>query len=334
MRLGLHLGFAVPAMPADARAAFLGEAERLGIDSVWAGESTGFDAVAPLGWASAVTSRMRLGTAVLQIPARSPATTAMSVIALDRMSGGRVECVGLGLSTPVVAADWHGVGVDRPIARVREYVAVVRAALSGTRVSVPGSFYGVPSSDDGRPMRAQERMSQASIPIALAAFGPQMLRLCGEVADAWMPNHATVSFVRDGLASLPSGFPVYLNMQMAVADSADEARDLVRPILGLYFGMGTAKETSPYQQLLHRQGFGEVADEVWARCQARDVAGAGAAIVPEVLDQVAICGTPDQVARRLAEYRDVGVHTVVGVLNVAPDGEPLEALRALAGARG
>lgn len=333
MRLGLHLGFAIPAMPAGERAALLAEAEQFGFDSVWTGESTGFDAVAPLGWASGATTRMRLGTAVLQIPARSPAATAMSVAALDRMSGGRMECAGLGLSTPVVAADWHGAGVDRPLARVRQYVAVLRAALAGERVDVPGDFYGLPTSPDGVALRAQERPVQPAIPIALAAFGPQMQRLCGEVADAWMPNHASVDFVRQGQAALPDGFPVYLNMLVAVSDSAEEARDLVRPMLGLYFGMGASKETSPYQQLLHRQGFGKVADEVWERCHARDLEGAGRALIPEVLDEVAICGTPDQVAERLAAYDELDVHTMVGFMHVAPGGDPVDTLRALADAR-
>lgn len=331
MRIGIHLGFAVADHSLEERVAYVQEAERLGFASLWTGESTGFDAVAPLAWAAGATSSVRLGTSVLQMPARSPAATAMSAIALDRLSGGRLEALGLGVSTPVVAADWHGVGSDRILARTREYVAVVRQVLDGARVSVPGDFYAVPSSG-GRALRAQERPAQQRVPVMLAGLGPQMTRLAGQVADGWMPNHVSAAFVREGLTMLPAGFPVYVNLQVGVASTLEAARDLVRPMLGLYFGMGTTIESSPYQQLIRRQGFAEAAAEIWAKCHAGDMAGAQAALPSELLDAVAMCGTPEVVAARLREYADAGVHTIVAFINSVPGVEVREPLRALAAA--
>lgn len=337
VRVGIHLGFATATFPRARRAALLREAEQLGYDSLWSGESTGYDAVTPLAWVAAVTERIGIGSAVLQMPARSPATVAMTAAALDRCSDGRFRC-GIGVSTPTVAADWHGAGHDAQIQRTREYLEVLRAALAGERVAVDGQHWRLPApGSDRRPLRLTDRPVQERLPILLAALGPRSVRLCGELADGWMPNHSTPEFVRGGMAwlregaggELPAGHQVVLNLTCAIDEDVDRARDAVRPILAVYLGMGTP-ETSAYQRLMRRQGFAEPVAEVHALFAAGKIEEARAALPAELLDQVALCGDAARVGARLEEYSDAGVTTLVPFLMPSdPDGWGAQ-LRALA----
>lgn len=316
MRLGLHLGLSMTGFEASERVALLHEAEALGFDSLWSGESTGSDAATQLAWAAAMTERIGLGTAVLQMPARTPAATAMTAVALDRLSGGRVR-IGIGASTPAVAADWHGAGIDGQLRRTREYVEVLRLALDGERVRVDGRHWRLPALGS-RPIRMTERAVQAHVPVLLAALGPRSVRLAGEIADGWMPNHCTPQTVREGLARaaagapggrLAAGFEVVLNLLGWVDEDAARARDALRPILALYVGMGDP--SGPYQMLMRRQGFEDVADAVHAELSAGRVREAQAALPARFIDAVALCGPRDVVAAKLAAYRDAGVTTIV-----------------------
>ncbi|HEX2417526.1 MAG TPA: LLM class flavin-dependent oxidoreductase, partial [Micromonosporaceae bacterium] len=195
MRLGLNLGYWTSARDLPENLALTREAERLGFDSVWAAEAYGSDAATTLAWLAGQTERIGLGAGVLQIPARSPAMTAMTAASLDGLSGGRFR-LGLGVSGPQVSEGWHGVRFTRPLARTREYVAVVRAALSREVLRQEGEFHTLPLPDGpGKPLRLAVRPVRDRIPIYLAAVGPRNLELTGEIADGWLavflaPEHA------------------------------------------------------------------------------------------------------------------------------------------------
>lgn len=342
MRVGINLGFVMARFSAAERVAYVQEAERLGLASLWTGESTGMDGATQLAWAAAQTSTIGLGSAVMQMPGRSPGALAMAAISLDRLSEGRFT-LGVGTTTPVVAADWHGDPWEKPVTRTREYVHAVRLALDGERVSVDGEYVRLPRT--GRAMRAQEKTVQSPLPLVLAGLGAPMTRLAGEVADGWMPNHVSASYVAGARSwleegaqrvgrELPDVFPTYVNLVVGIGDTVEAGRDLARPILGVYFGMGTTIEASPYNQLVRRHGFVDEADEIWARFHEGDIEGAQAALSDELLDAVAICGTVESVRTRLAEYEAVGVTDMVCFCQPEPGADPADVLRRLAAACG
>lgn len=185
MRLGLNLGTAGPA-PLEQTLGLVREAERLGYAVAWTSEAYGADAATVLGWLAAQTSTIELGSAVLQIPARSPAMTAMTAATLDVLCEGRFR-LGLGVSGPQVSEGWHGVRFDRPLARTREYVDVVRMALARHNVSYEGEYVRLPLPEGpGRPLRLSMRTARSAIPLYLAAVGPQNVQLTGEIADGWL----------------------------------------------------------------------------------------------------------------------------------------------------
>src|SRR5688572_23078885 len=195
MKLGLNLGYQTPwSTPAD-HLALAQLADRLGLSVVWAAEAYGSDSPSMLAWIAGQTSRIDIGSAVMQIPARTPATTAMTAATIDTFSGGRFR-LGLGVSGPQVSEGWHGVRFDKPLARTREYVRIVRAALARETVSSDSEYYRLPLPDGpGKALKLGFRPLRETIPIYLAAIGPKNLELAGEVADGWLavffsPEHA------------------------------------------------------------------------------------------------------------------------------------------------
>ena len=187
MRLGLQLGYDDPV----SAVALAEEAERVGFDTVWTSEAWGADAVTPLAWIAARTERIGLGTAIMQMPARSPAATAMTVATLDHLSGGRVR-LGLGTSGPQVVEGWHGQRWGRPLGRTREYVEIVRVALRRDTVEHHGEHYEIPYAGEdasglGKPLKMILRPLRKDVPIYLAAIGPRNVSLAAEIADGWLP---------------------------------------------------------------------------------------------------------------------------------------------------
>src|SRR6266704_339042 len=191
VKLGLHLGY-WGAVPIDVMP-LVQEAERLGFDSIWSAEAYGSDAVSWLAWVASRTERLGFGTAIMQIPARTPASTAMTAITLDHLSGGRFR-LGLGMSGPQVVEGWHGVPYGKPLARTREYVEIVRAILRrDTPVEFEGEYYRIPargpgSTGLGKPLRTIVHPLRADLPIYLAAIGPKNVALAAEIADGWIPT--------------------------------------------------------------------------------------------------------------------------------------------------
>jgi F420-dependent oxidoreductase-like protein len=340
MRLGVMLGYFGAGTTAGEQLAAAREAERLGYDSVWVAEAYGSDAATVLAWLAAQTATIKLGSAVFQIPARSPAMTAMTAATLDQLSGGRFR-LGLGLSGPQVAEGWHGQRFARPMARTRDYVRVVRMALERRRVAYQGETLELPLPDGpGKALKLTITPAQPRLPIYLGAMGPKNLALAGEVADGWLgflfsPEHA--DGFRDHLAVGAAragrdldGFDVAPNVQVHISDDLAAARDTMRPFLALYIGGMGSRERNFYTEQAGRYGFAQAAAQVQEHYLAGNRAEAMAALPDELIDMVTLCGPAARVRDRLAAHREAGVGTLVAAPTAWTHTERLAQLRQLA----
>jgi F420-dependent oxidoreductase-like protein len=296
------------------------EAERLGYDSVWAAEAYGSDAATVLGWLAAGTSTIKLGSAIFQMPARSPAMTAMTAATLDELSGGRMR-LGIGSSGPQVAEGWHGQPFARQLQRTREYVEVVRMALARERVDYHGETLTLPLPDGpGKALKLMISPVQERIPIYLAAIGPKNTALAGEIADGWLPTffspeHVGIlrSLLEEGAARAGrslDGFDIAPNVTAYVSDDRELARNLMRPVLALYIGGMGSRRQNFYNNLVQRYGFEEAAKEIQDLYLDGKKVEAGEAIPDELIDMVSLCGPADFVRERIAAFRDAGVGTL------------------------
>src|SRR5881227_2359061 len=259
MRLGLHIGYWGLGLTADEQLKLVREAESLGFDSVWSAEAYGSDAATVLGWLAGQTETIKLGSAIFQMPARSPAMTAMSAATLDQISGGRM-LLGIGPSGPQVAEGWHGQPFAKQLQRTREYIAVVRMALARERVEFHGETLELPLPDGpGKALKLTIQPVQERIPIYLAAIGPKNTALAGEIADGWIPTFFSpehVSAFRELLEvgaaragrSL-DGFDIAPIVQVYVSDDHELARHLMRPVLALYIGGMGSRQQNFYNNL-------------------------------------------------------------------------------------
>jgi F420-dependent oxidoreductase-like protein len=340
MRLGVMLGYFGAGTTVQQQLELAREAERLGYDSAWVAEAYGSDAATVLAWLAAQTSTIKLGSAVLQMPARSPAMTAMTAATLDQLSGGRFR-LGLGLSGPQVAEGWHGQRFARPMARTRDYVNVVRMALERRRVAYRGETLELPLPDGpGKALKLTIAPAQARLPIYLAAMGPKNLALAGEVADGWLgflyaPEHA--GGFRDHLAAGAAragrdldGFDVAPNVQVHISDDLAAARDTMRPFLALYIGGMGSRERNFYTEQAARYGFEQAARQVQEHYLAGDRAEAMAALPDELIDLVTLCGPAGRVRERLAAHREAGVGTLLAAPTAWAHEDRLGQLRRLA----
>jgi F420-dependent oxidoreductase-like protein len=316
------------------------EAERLGYDSAWAAEAYGSDAATVLAWLAAQTSTIGLGSAIFQIPARSPAMTAMTAATLDQLSGGRFR-LGLGLSGPQVAEGWHGQRYDRPLARTRDYLSVVRLALERRRVAYQGETLELPLPDGpGKALKLTITPVQARLPIYLGAMGPRNLALAGELADGWLgfmyaPEHAAsfrVQLERGAAAAgrALDGFDAAPTVQVHVGDDVEAARDVMRPFLALYVGGMGSRERNFYNDQARRYGFEREAAQVQEHYLAGRKQEAAAALPAELIDLVTLCGPAGRVRERLAAFRDSGVGTLLAAPSAWTHQERLQQLRLLA----
>jgi F420-dependent oxidoreductase-like protein len=340
MKLGVHIGYWGLGLTRQDQLEIVLEAERLGYDSVWAAEAYGSDAATILGWVAGQTSRIRIGSAIFQMPGRSPAMTAMTAATLDQLSEGRM-ILGIGSSGPQVAEGWHGQRFGKQIQRTREYVAVVRKALARERLVFQGETLELPLPDGpGKALKLTIAPVQDRIPIYLAAIGPNNTRLAGEIADGVIPflfSPEHVSEVRplleEGAARVGrdlDGFDIAPTVNVFVTDDLAAARDAMRPFLALYVGGMGSREKNFYNQLVQRYGFEDAAREVQDLYLEGKRDEAMAALPDELIDLVSLCGPPDRVRERLEVFRSAGV----GTLGVSPmawdrDGR-LEQLRLVA----
>jgi F420-dependent oxidoreductase-like protein len=341
MKLGVHIGYWGLGLTREDQLEIVLEAERLGYDSVWTAEAYGSDAATILGWIAGQTSRIRIGSAIFQMPGRSPAMTAMTAATLDQLSDGRM-ILGIGSSGPQVAEGWHGQRFGQQIQRTREYVAVVRKALARERLEFRGETLELPLPDGpGKALKLTIAPVQEHIPIYLAAIGPNNTRLAGEIADGWIPTLFSPEHVaefrpllEEGAAvagrSLDGAFDVAPTVNVFITDDLAAARDAMRPFLALYVGGMGSRERNFYNQLVQRYGFEDGAREVQELYLDGRRDEAMAALPDELIDLVSLCGPPDRVRERLEVFREAGV----GTLGVSPmawdrDGR-LEQLRLVA----
>jgi F420-dependent oxidoreductase-like protein len=324
VKLGVHIGYWGMGLTSGEQLEIVQEAERLGYDSVWAAEAYGSDAATVLGWIAGQTERIRIGSAIFQMPARSPAMTAMTAATLDQLSGGRMM-LGIGSSGPQVAEGWHGQRFGRQLQRTREYVAVVRKVLARERVEFHGETLELPLPDGpGKALKLTIAPVQDRIPIYLAAIGPKNTQLAGEIADGWIPiffSPENVGELRplleEGAARAGrslDGFDIAPTVNVAISEDLQAARDVVRPVIALYVGgMGSRKQNF-YNALACRYGFEDAARKIQDLYLDGLRDQAAAAVPDELVDAVALCGPADRVRDRLAVYRDAGV----GTLGVTP----------------
>ena len=326
LRLGLNLGYsgARIQLPID----MILEAERLGYYAIWTAESYGSDVFSPLAWAGALTKTIRLGTAVAQMPARTPASTAMT---LDQLSGGRM-LLGLGLSGPQVVEGWHGQAYGKPLGKTREYVSILRAIFSRQAPVVhEGDHYQIPyrgpdATGLGKPLKSILH-GRPDLPIYLAAIGPKNVELAAEIADGWLPiffspQHYAAAYqeqVTAGLAKAggrnASGkslenFDIAATVPVVVGDNVEECRNMVKPFVALYVGGMGAKGKNFYFDLACRFGYEAAAHRIQEAYLAGDK-GAAMAHVPDALvDEVALVGPKQRLAERLELWRNSPITTL------------------------
>jgi F420-dependent oxidoreductase-like protein len=341
VRLGVHIGHWSGSLHPIDPVGVARAAESFGYDCVWASEAWSSDAVTVLTWLAAHTERIDVGAGVLQIPARTPAATAMTAVTLDHLSGGRFR-LGLGTSGPAVSEGWHGVPFVDPVGWMREYVTLVRSMLARREpVTFEGERYALPARDgigQGRAMKLGVKPLRARVPIYIGAMGERMVALAAELGDGWMP--LLFSPERAGIfsgslvegferrASRPERFDVAPMVWMAIGDDLEACRDVVRPQIAMYVGGMGPRGRNFYNRLVARMGFEKAAAAIAEAYLDGRRGEASAAVPDELVDEVALVGSVERVRDRLEAWRAAGVTTIVARTT------DVEQLRALAHAAG
>ncbi|HVA30012.1 MAG TPA: LLM class F420-dependent oxidoreductase [Gaiellaceae bacterium] len=319
MKLGVNLGYAPPGTNPAELVPHVQAAERLGYDSVWTAEAWGTDAVTVLAWLAASTSVIKVGSAIMQIPGRTPANTAMTAATLDLMSGGRF-ILGLGTSGPQVVEGWHGEPWGKPLGKTREYVEIVRAALRRDTVEHHGEHYRIPydgpgATGLGKPLKMMLRPLRPDIPIFLAAIGPKNVALAAEIADGWLPIFVDPERFDDAfgpsIAGAPAGFEIAATVSVLVGDDVQALRDSLKPYLALYVGGMGAKGKNFYNALMRRYGWEAEAERIQELYLAGSQREAIAAVPDELVDAVALVGPKERIRDRLEAWRETPVTTLV-----------------------
>src|SRR6266550_3559730 len=324
MRLGLNIGYSRSQLGIDL--SLVQHAERLGFHSVWSAEAYGSDAVSPLCWIAARTERIRVGTEIMQIPARTPTLTATTALTIDQLSGGRF-ILGLGVSGPQVVEGWHGVAFGKPLAKTREYVDIVRMVWRRERpVEHKGEYYQIPYAGPdatglGKPLKSILH-GRADIPIYLAAIGPKNVALAAEIADGLLPvffSPERMSMYREWLdagfraaggRAAKTGFDIMPSTSVVVGDDVNACRTRVKSNVALYVGGMGARGKNFYNELARRYGYEDAATTIQDLYLAGKKAEAEAAVPDALVDEVALCGPRERIRERLAEWKSSGITTL------------------------
>ncbi|MFC0527279.1 LLM class F420-dependent oxidoreductase [Phytohabitans kaempferiae] len=324
LKLGLALSY-WSAGPPPGLAELVATAEGLGYESMWAAEAYGSDALTPLAWLGSRTTRMRLGTGIAQMSARTPVATAMAAMTLDHLSGGRFV-LGLGASGPQVVEGWYGQPYPRPLERTREYVAIVRQVLARERVAYHGKHYQLPHPGGtglGKALRSTVHPLRTDLPVMLAAEGPRNVALAAEIADGWISvfyparddafyrKALAEGFSRPGARHTQDAFEVTCKVEVEIADDVEAAADRVRPLLALYVGGMGAKGANFHYEVFARMGFEAACTRVQDLYLAGHKAEAAAAVPLAMVEAVALVGPPAKIADDLAAWRESAVTTLL-----------------------
>jgi F420-dependent oxidoreductase-like protein len=308
--LGYSLGYPPPGTSPLEAIELAQEAERLGFDSAWAAEAWGTDCVSVLAWLGATTSSIDLGSAIMQIPARTPASTAMTAATLDLLSGGRF-LLGLGTSGPQVVEGWHGQPWGKPLLKTREYVEIVRAVLRREVLEHHGEHYDIPhrgGSGLGKPLKLMARPLREEIPIYLAAISPRAVAQAFEIADGWLPifwsPEKTRDVFQDAFAAVRPDFDIAAFAPVALTDDVQAGLDSLKPYYALYIGGMGARGKNFYNDLAVRYGFEAEARAIQDLYLDGRVRDAAAAVPDALVDELALVGPKERIADRLAAWRE------------------------------
>jgi F420-dependent oxidoreductase-like protein len=341
VKLGLSMGYWAGGPPPGADE-LIAEAERLGYDSVWTAEAYGSDCLTPLAWWGAKTERMRLGTAIVQMSARTPAATAMAAMTMDHLSGGRF-ILGLGVSGPQVVEGWYGQPFAKPLARTREYIQIVRSILAREApVTFEGEHYRLPYPDGtglGKPLKASVRPLRGDLPIFLAAEGPKNIALGAEICDGWLalffsPAHEgfyrgalAEGFARPGARRSLDDFEVCASVSVVIDDDVERAADRLRPNFALYFGGMGARKANFHADVARRMGYEAEVDRIQELYLDGKKDEAAAAVPTKLVEEIALIGPLDKIRHDLDAWRD----SIVTTLLLFPDPAILRPMAELAG---
>ncbi|MCP4419128.1 MAG: LLM class F420-dependent oxidoreductase [Chloroflexi bacterium] len=325
MRLGIMLGYAGRRIELPIE--LVQEADRSGVYAIWTAEAYGSDAVSPLAWLGAQTKNLKLGTAIMQMPGRTPANAAMTAMTLNQLSNGRF-LMGLGLSGPQVVEGWHGVSYKRPLTRTREYVNIVRQIFQREdRMSLDGKLYQIPyrgADAIGLGKSLKSTLEAApEIPIYLAAIGPQNVQLTAEIADGWLPiffsppkyDEIYKPQIEAGFAKAENGknianFDIAPTVSVVINDDLDVCYNMLRPLLALYIGGMGAKGKNFYTDLAGRYGYEAEAAEIQDLYLAGNKGMAMMKVPGALIDDVALVGSRERVKERLSLWLNSPVTTM------------------------
>jgi F420-dependent oxidoreductase-like protein len=315
MKLGFYMGYAQPGTNPLELLELAREAEGLGYESAWAAEAWGVDAITPLAWLGAQTTTMKLGTAIMQLPGRSPANAAMTAVTLDMLSGGRF-LMGLGTSGPQVVEGWHGQAWGKPLGKTREYVEIVRTILRRERLEHHGEHYDIPVQDGtglGKPLKLMARPLRPDIPIYLAAIGPKAVEQTFEIADGWLPifwspEQARAVFPVDRARD---GFDIAPSVPALVTDDVDAGRAVLKEYYSFYIGGMGARGKNFYNDLFARYGYESEAREIQDLFLDGKQREAAAKVPDAFVDEVALVGSVERIRDRLAAWHESGATTLL-----------------------
>ncbi|KPK10552.1 MAG: hypothetical protein AMJ56_07760 [Anaerolineae bacterium SG8_19] len=323
MRLGIMLGYAAGKINLPLE--LVQEADRLGVYAVWTSEAYGSDAISPLAWLGALTNRVKLGTAIMQIPGRTPANAAMTAMTLQQISNGRF-LMGLGLSGPQVVEGWHGLSYAKPLTRTREYVAIVRTIFKREELlTFDGQLYTLPydgpdATGLGKPLKSTLEATP-DIPIYLAAIGPKNVALAAEIADGWLPiffspqkyDKIYKTSIEEGLkrsGKSPADFDIAPSVSVVIDDDLEVCYNALRPMLALYIGGMGARNRNFYNDLAARYGYEDAAAEIQELYLAGCKGEAMMAVPGELIDEVALVGPKARIRERLSTWQNSPVTTL------------------------
>jgi F420-dependent oxidoreductase-like protein len=317
VRLGFYMGYAPPGTNPLELIELAQEAEGLGYDSAWAAEAWGTDAVTVLAWLAAKTTTLKIGSAIMQIPGRSPANTAMTAATLDLLSGGRF-LLGLGTSGPQVVEGWHGQAWGKPLTKTREYVEIVRTILRRDTLEHHGEHYDIPYTGPGatglgKPLKLMARPLRASIPIYLASISPKSVDLAFEIADGWMPIFFVPERARDvfPMDRAREGFDVAATAPAIVTDDVESARAMLKEYYSFYIGGMGARGKNFYNDLFTRYGYEAEARDIQDLFLDGKQREAAAKVPDAFVDEVALIGSIERIRDRLAAWRESGATTLL-----------------------